>query len=163
MLKWLGHKHKRTRRFTDIHWGAVTIKIIYRHYGHFCPLDCKEIRSVHPKGNHPWIFIGKTDAEAEAPIFWPPDAKSPLIRKDHDTGKDWKQEEKGTTEAGWLDDIINGPEFEQAPGDGEGQGSLACSSSWGLKELDTTEWLNNNKEEEQCEEKKTLKLKLETL
>ena len=106
MLKWLGHKHKRTR-FTDIHWGAVTIKIIYWHYGHFCPLDCKEIRSVHPKGNHPWIFIGKTDAGAEAPKFWPPDAKSPLIRTDHDTGKDWKQEEKGTTEAGWLDGITD--------------------------------------------------------
>ena len=80
------------------------------------PLDCKEIQPVHPKENQSWIFIGRTDAKAEAPIFWPPDAKNWLIEKDPDAGKDWRQEEKGTTEdemAGWLHQL-NGHEFEQA-------------------------------------------------
>ena len=93
-------------------------------------LDCKEIQPVNPKGNQSWIFIGRTDAEAEAPIHWPLDAKSRLIRKDPDVGKDWRQEEKGTTEdemVGWHH-RLNGHEFEQTPGDGEGQGSLACCS-----------------------------------
>ena len=91
-----------------------------------------------------WIFIGRTNAEAETPILWSPDAKNWLIGKDSDAGKDWRQEEKGTTEDEmvgshhWLD----GREFEQALGVGDGQGSLACCSSWGRKELDTTEWLN---------------------
>ena len=86
------------------------------------PLDCKEIKSVHPKGNWSWIFIGGTDAEAEAAIFWPPDVKSWLIRKDPDAGKDWRQEEKGMTEdkmVGWHH-WLNGYEFEQALGNGEG-------------------------------------------
>ena len=110
------------------------------------PLDCKEIKPVHPKGNHSWIFIGKTDAEAEAPILWPPDGKSWLVRKDPDAGKDWRQKEKGTTEdemVGWHH-WLTGHEFEQAPGDGEGQGRLARCSLWGQKELDTTEQLSNN-------------------
>ena len=84
------------------------------------PLDCKDIQSVYPKGNQSWIFIGRTDAEAEAPILWPSDAKSQLIRKDPDAGKDWGQEEKGTTEeemVGWHH-WFDGHEFEQAPGDG---------------------------------------------
>ena len=101
-------------------------------------------QTSHPKGNQYWIFIGKTDAEAEAPIFWPPDVKSQLIGKDPDAGKDWRQEEKGITEdemVGWHHQL-NGHEFEQALGDGEGQGGLACP--WGRKESDTTEWLNNN-------------------
>ena len=92
------------------------------------PLDCKEIKPVNPKGNQSRIFIGKSDAEAEAPVLWPPDAKSWFIRKDPDAGKDWRQEEKGTTEGeivGWHH-RLNGHEFEQAPGDGEGPGSLAC-------------------------------------
>ena len=79
------------------------------------PLDCKEIKSVNPRGDQPWIFTGETDAEAEAPIFWPPDAKSQLIGKDPDSGKDWEQEEKGTTEdeiVGWHHQL-NGHEFEQ--------------------------------------------------
>ena len=100
------------------------------------PLDCKEIQPVHPKGDQSWVFIGRTDAEAETPILWPPDAKSCLIRKDPDAGKDWRQEEKGTTEdemAGWHQQL-HGREFEQAPGDGEGQGSLACCSPWSRKE-----------------------------
>ena len=94
------------------------------------PLDCKEIKPVNPKGNQPWIFIGRTDAEAEAPILWPPHVKSRIIRKDPDAGKDWGQEEKGTTEVKmilwyhWL----NGHEFEQALDIGEGQGSLACAA-----------------------------------
>ena len=110
------------------------------------PLDCKEIKPVNPKGNQPWIFIGRTDAKAEAPILWPPDAKSWLIRKDPDAGKDWGQEEKGTTEdemVGWHQQL-NGQKFEQAPEDGEGQESLVCCSPWGLNESDTTEQLNNN-------------------
>ena len=92
------------------------------------PLGSKEIQPVHPKGNQPWIFIGRTDAEAEAPILWPPDAKSWLIGKDPDAGKDWQQEEKRVTEnemVGWYHSL-NGYEFEQTLGDDEGQGSLAC-------------------------------------
>ena len=111
------------------------------------PLDCKEIQPVHPKGNQPWVFIGKTDAEAEALILWPPDAKSWLIRKDPDPGKDWGQEEKEMTEdemVGWHH-RLNGHEFEQPLGDGEGQGSLAYCSPWGCKEFDMTEKLSNNK------------------
>ena len=111
------------------------------------PLDCKEIKPVHPKGNQSWIFIGRTDAEAEAPVLWPPDAKNRLIRKDPDAGKDWGQEVKGTTEdqmVGWHDQL-NEHEFEQALGDGEGQWSLACGSPWGCKESDVTLKLNNNR------------------
>ena len=109
------------------------------------PLDCKEIKSVHPKGNQPW-FIGRTDTEAEAPILWPPDVKSWLIRKDPDAGKDWGQEEKGLTEdemVGWHHQL-NGHEFEQAPGVGDGQGNLVCCSLWSGKESDMTEQLNSN-------------------
>ena len=107
------------------------------------PLDCKEIKPVNPKGNQSWIFIGRTDAEAENPILWPPDAKSQLIRKDPDTGKDWRQEEKGMTEVemvGWHH-WLNGHESEQTQGDGDGQGGLACCDSWGRKErLNWTEY-----------------------
>ena len=109
------------------------------------PLDCKEIKPVNPKGKRSWIFIGRTNAEAEAPILRPSDAKSWLIGKDHDTGKDWGQE-KGATEdemVGWHH-CLNGCEFEQTSGAGEGQGNLACCSPWGCKELNMTEWLNNN-------------------
>ena len=92
------------------------------------PLGCKEIKSVHPKGNQFWIFIGRMDAEAEIPILWPPDVKNWLIRKDPDAGKDWRQEEKRTTEnemVGWHH-WLDGHEFEKALGVGDGQGSLAC-------------------------------------
>ena len=136
------------------------------------PLDCKEIQPVHPKGNKSWIFIGRTDVEAEASILWPPDAKCHLPVKDPDAGKDWMQE-TGTTEykmVGWGK-RLNGNEFEQTLGDGEGQGSLVCCSIWyhrlnwyelerppgngegqgnlaccsprSCKEADTTEGLNN--------------------
>ena len=105
------------------------------------PLDCKETKTVHPKGNQLCILIGNTDAEAESPIFWPPDTKSWLIGKDPDAGKDWRWEEKGMTEdgmVGWPHRLTQ-HKFEQAPGDSEGQGSLACCNPWGCKELDSTE------------------------
>ena len=108
------------------------------------PLDCKEIQPVHPKGNQSWIFIGRTDAEPETPILWPPDAKNGLLRKDPDAGKDSSQEEKVTAE----DEIIvwhhrlNGYEFGWTPGVGGGQGGLVCCDSWGRKESGMTEWLN---------------------
>ena len=104
------------------------------------PLDCKEIEPVNPKGNQFWIFIGRTYAEVEAPILWPPHVNSQLIGKVPDAGKDWRQEEKGMTEnemAGWHY-WLNGHEFEQALGGGKGQGSLECCSPWGCKEWDTT-------------------------
>ena len=106
-----------------------------------------KIKLVNSKGNQSWIFFERTDAEAETPILWPPDAKNWLIGKDLEAGKDWRQEEKGMTEnemVGWNHQL-NGHEFEQAPGDGEGQGSLGCCSPWGAKESDMTEWLNNKK------------------
>ena len=108
------------------------------------PLDCKEIQPVLPEGNQSWIFTGRIDVEAETPILWPPDAKSRLIRKDPDGRKDWRQEEKGTTEDEMVEwhHWLNGHEFEQAPGVGDGQGSLACCSPWGCEELDMTERLN---------------------
>ena len=108
------------------------------------PLDCREIKPVNPNGNQSWIFTGRTDAEAEAPLLWPPDVKSWLTRKDPDVGKDWRQKEKGTTEGeivGWHHQL-NGLEFEQAPGVGDRQGSMVCYSPWGHKESDMTEWLN---------------------
>ena len=108
------------------------------------PLDCKEIKSVNPKGNWSWIFIGRTDAEAEAPILWPPNGKNWLIRKDPVAGQDWRQEEKGMTEdemAGWHH-WLHGYVSEQALGVGDGEGTLACCSPWSLKGLDITEWLN---------------------
>ena len=108
------------------------------------PLDCKEIQPVHPKRDQSLMFIGRTDAEAETPVLWPPDVKNWLTGIDPDVGKDWRQEEKGMTEYEmvgwhhWLDAL----EFEQALGVGNGQGSLVCYSPWGLKESDTTDWLN---------------------
>ena len=98
---------------------------------------------VHSKGDQSWVFIGMTDAKAETPILWPPDAKNWLIGKDPDAGKDWRWE-KGTTEdemAGWHHQL-DGREFQQAPGVGDGQGSLVCCGPWGPKESDMTEWLN---------------------
>ena len=98
------------------------------------PLDYKEIKPVNPKGN--WIFTGRTDAEADAPILWPPDAKSQLIGKDSDAGRDWRQKEKGMTEdemAGWHH-WLDGRESGWTPGVGDGQGGLVCCDSWGHKE-----------------------------
>ena len=107
-------------------------------------LDCREIQSVHPKGYQPWVFIGRTDVEAETPKLWLPHAKSWLIWKDPEAGKDWRQEEKRMIEdemAGWHHRLI-GCESEWTLGVGDGQGGLACCDSWGGKESDTTEWLN---------------------
>ena len=108
--------------------------------------DCKDIQPVNPKGNQSWIFIGRigNEAETQAPIFWPPDAKRWLIKKDPDADKDWRQEEKGMTEdeiVGWHH-WLDGHEFEQAPGVGEELGGLMCCSPWGHKESEKTERLN---------------------
>ena len=119
-------------------WTVVLEKILES------PLHCKEIQPVHSEGDQPWVFFGRNDAKAEIPLLWLPHGKSWLIGKDSDAERDWGQEEKGTTEdemAGchhWLD----GRESEWTPGVGDGQGSLVCCSSWGCKELDTTERLN---------------------
>ena len=114
------------------------------------PLDSKEVKPVSSKGNQSWILIGRTDAKVEAPILWLPDVKNWLLRKDPDAGKDWRQEEKGTTEDQMIGchHWLNGHEFEQAPGIGDGQGSLVCCSPWCPPKLDMTEWLNkkNNKD-----------------
>ena len=106
-------------------------------------LDCKEIQPVSSKGDQSGVFIGRTDAKAETPILWPPHVKSWLIGKDPDAGRDWGQEEKGTTEdvmAGWHHQL-DGCEFEWSPGVGDEQGGLVCCSSWGHKESDMTEEL----------------------
>ena len=119
-------------------WTAVLEKTLKS------PLDCK-IKQVNPKGSQAWIFTGRSDIEAEAPITWPADAKSQLIRKDPDAGKDWGQE-KGATEdetLGWHH-WLKGHEFEQTPGDGEGQGSLACCRARGHRELDMRERRNGD-------------------
>ena len=119
-------------------WTVVLEKTLER------PLDCKEIQPVHPKGDQSWVFIGRTDVEAETPILWPSDAKSWLIWKNPDAGKDWGQEEKGMTEGemdGWHH-WLNGHGFGWTLGVGNGQGGLACWGSWGRRELDMTEQLN---------------------
>ena len=126
-------EHQKNRCF----WTVVLEKILES------PLYCKEIQRVHPKGDKSWVFIGRTDAEAETPILWPPHAKNWFIGQDPDAGRDWGQEEKGTTEdemAGWHH-WLDGHESEWTPGVGDGQGGLACCDSWGCKESDTTEQL----------------------
>ena len=108
------------------------------------PLDCKDIQPVHPKGNQSWAFIGRTDAEAETSILWPSDVKNWLLWKDLDAGRDWRQEEKRMKKdemVGWHH-WLDGHEFEQALGVGDGQGSLVCCSPWGHIESDMTEPLN---------------------
>ena len=108
------------------------------------PLDCKEIQPVHPKGDQSWVFIGRTDVEAETPVIWPPHVKSWLIGKDPDAGKDWGQKDKGTTEdemVGWHH-RLEGLEFEYTLGVGDGRGGLVCCDSWGHKESNTTGRLN---------------------
>ena len=121
----------------DVFWTVVLEKTLAS------PLDYKEIQPVHPKGDQCWVFIERTDAETETPVLWPPHAKSWLIGKDPDAGRDWGQEEKGTTEdqmAGWHH-RLDAHEFRWTPGVGDGQGGLACCGSWGRKESDTTERL----------------------
>ena len=121
-------------------WTVVLVKTLES------SLDCKEIKSVHPKGNHSWIFIGRTHAEAETPILWPLDSKSQLIGKDPKTRKEWRQKEKGAAEDEMVREYhrLNGHEFEQTLGISEGQRSLACYSPWSCKDWDTPEQLNNN-------------------
>ena len=107
------------------------------------PLNCMEIKLDNPKGTQSWIFIGRTEAEAQAPVLWPPDAKSWFTGKDPDAGKDRRQKKKGMVEdrmVGWYH-RLNGHEFQQAPEVGEGQGSLGCCGPWGRKESHTTEQL----------------------
>ena len=131
----LDYKESRTPK-TWCFWTTVLEKNLES------PLDCKEIKPASPKGNQSWVFIGRTDVEAETPVVWPPDANDWLIGKDPDAGKDWRQEEKGTTEdkmVGWHR-WLHGNEFEQDPGVGDEQGSLALCT--GCKELDMTEQLN---------------------
>ena len=108
------------------------------------PLDMKEIKPVNPKGNNFWIFFGGTDAKAEAPILWPSDVKNWLIGRNPNAGKDWRQEEKGTTEDEMVEwhHWLSGREFEQGLGVGDGQGSLVCFCPWGCKELDMAEQLS---------------------
>ena len=116
------------------------------------PLDCKEIQPVHSEGDQPWDFFGRNVAKAETPVLWPPHEKSGLIGKDSDAGRDWGQEEKGTTQDEmavwhhWLD----GCESEWTPGVGNGQGGLACCNSWGCKESDMTERLNWTEQGKWC-------------
>ena len=124
--------------FSSCFWTVVLEKTVES------PLDCKEIKPVNPKGDQSWVFIGRTNTEAEAPILWPPHVKNWLIGKHPDSGKDWRQEEKGMTEdemVGWHHQL-DGHEFEQALRVGDGQGSLACCNPQGHKELNTTEPLD---------------------
>ena len=132
----LGHKESWTLK-NWCFWTVVLEKTLES------PLDCKEIQPVHSE-DQPLDIFGRNDAKAEAPVLRPPHAKSWLIGKDSDAGKDWRQEEQGTTEDVVVEwhHWLNGHEFEHTLGDGEGQGSLACCDSWGRKESGTTEWLN---------------------
>ena len=119
-------------------WTVVLEKMLEN------PLDCKEIKQVHPKGNQSWIFTGRTGPKAETPILWPPDAKNWLIWKDPDCWERLKVGGEGDNRGwdGWMAPQLHGHEFEQAPGVGDGQGSLACCSAWGCRESDMNEWLN---------------------
>ena len=130
--------HKAEQRRIDVFEKLMLEKTLES------PLDCKEIQTVNPKVNQSWIFIWRTDTEAETPIIWPSDAKNWLTGKDPDAEKDWRQEEKGTTEdemVGWHYQL-DGHEFEQAPGVGDGKWSLECRCLWGCQVSDMTEWLN---------------------
>ena len=129
---------KKAERLELSVWTVVLAKTLEG------PLDCKEIQPVHSEGDQPWDFFGRNDAKAETPVLWPPHAKSWLIGKDSDPGRDWGQEEKGMTEdemAGWYHGL-DGHESEWTPGAGDGQGGLAWCNSWGCKQSDTTERLN---------------------
>ena len=162
MLKsaWVGFFHLWLKYVWLIHFGHVWVwELDYKEscaLKNWCfwtvvlektlesPLDCKEIQPVHPKGDQSWVFTGRTDVEAETPILWPPHAKSWLIWKDPDAGRDWGQEEEGMIEnemAGWHQ-WLNGHGFGWTLGVGDGQGGLMCCGSWGCKESDTTERLN---------------------
>ena len=157
MLWFMGSQSQtRLSKWTELNWLCLQVYVNVITMSFFCfwtvvlektlesPLDCKEIQPVYPKGDQSWVFTGRTDAEAETPILWPPHAKSWLIGKDPDAGRDWGQEEKGTTKdemVGWHHQL-NGHGFGLTLGVGDGQGGLACCSSWGCKESDTNEQLN---------------------
>ena len=134
---WTTKKAERRRMDAFELWCLLKEKILES------PLDCKEIQPVHPRGNQSWIFIRRTDAEAEIPILWSPDVKNWLIGKDADSGKDWREKKRVTEDemVGWHY-WLDGHEFEQALGVDDGQESLTCCSPWGLKEPDKTERLN---------------------
>ena len=140
------YPNKKLQNSLPVHWLGLKnwcFQIVVLQKTLESPLDSKEIKPFDPKGNQPWIFIGRIPAEA--PMLWPPDTKSQHIRKDPDVGKDWRQE-KGVIDGemvGWHH-WLNEHEFKQALGDSEGQRSLACYSPWDRKELNTTEWLNNH-------------------
>ena len=154
---WLKTQHSKTKIMASspsTSWqidgktmGTVT-NFIFLGFKITADVDCHhEIKRllIRSEGDQPWDFFGRNDAKAETPVRWPPDVKNWFTGKDPDAGKDWRQE-KGTTEdemVSWHHQL-NGHEFAQAPGDGEGQGSLGCCSPWGCKESDMTEWLNNN-------------------
>ena len=173
--EWRGHSLGRNTRALWRHWNVLPLDFSSSHVWiweldckeswaskNWCfwtmvlektlksPLDCKEMQPVHPKGNKSWIFIGRTDAEAETPILWPLDAKKWLIGKDCDAGKEWRQEDKGTTKdemVGWHH-WLNGHECKQAPGTGDEQGSLSCCSQWGRRVrhdwvTEMTDWLTD--------------------
>ena len=127
------------------HW-RINVFELWCWRRHKSPLDCKQMKPVNPKGNQSWIFIGRTDAEIEAPILWPPDVKNCLIGKDPDAGKDWRRE-KGMTEeemVGWHYHL-NGHEFEQVPGVGDGQSSLVCCGPWvGKNQTQLSDWTELN-------------------
>ena len=135
---WTKKKGERWRIGCFFFWTVVLEKTLES------PLDCKEIKPVHSKGNQPWIFIERTDAEAKALILWPPDAKNWLTGEDSDVRKDWRQEEKGTTEDEMIEwhHQLDEHEFEHAPGVCDGHRSLLCFSLLGFTESDTTEWEN---------------------
>ena len=137
MLMKLDHKEGLKKNWCF--WTVVLEKTLES------PMDCKQIQLVHPKGDQSWVFIGRTDVEAENPKLWPPDVQSWLIWKDPEAGKDWGQEKRMIEDemVGWHHQL-SGHGFAQTPGDSEGWGCLACCSSWGCKTLDTTGWLNNN-------------------
>ena len=121
-VSWYSLRKVLLKLLTNLHKTWWTLGL--NNWLFFISLDYKEIKPVNPKGNQSWIFIGRTDAEAEAPVLWPPDVKSSFTGKDPDAGKDWRWEEKGTT--------------AQTQGGSEGPGGLVCCSSWGCRELDTT-------------------------
>ena len=149
-MLWGTYKHFQSG-CSILHFQQQSMRVLYQFlvstwvlFSFESLLDCKEIQSVNPKGNQSWIFIGRTNAKDEAPILWPPDVKNRLIGKDPDAGKDWRQEEKRNAEDRMVERYhwLDGHEFEQAPGFGDGQGSLVCCSPWDHKESDTTKWLN---------------------
>ena len=147
VLQFMGSQRVRNNWATELNWSGLPQCSLVKNLSAAQEMgagNSKEIQPVHSKGDQPWVFFGRNDVEAETPILWPPHAKSWLIGKDSDAGRDWGQEEKGTTEdemAGWHH-WLNGHESEWTLGVGDGQGGLACCDSWGLKESDTTEWLN---------------------